>query len=40
MIDDSEIFDADDTITLYKNKITLEKYNNEKEIHNIEKTLK
>lgn len=40
MFDDLEIFDKDDTITLYKDKITLHKYNNDKSIKDLEKYLK
>jgi len=40
MFDDSELFDKDDTIVLERNKIRLQKYNNEKSISDINKFLK
>ena len=40
MIDDSELFDNDDTIIIHKDKITLIKYNNEKQIKDLKKSMK
>ena len=40
MFDESEIFDYNDTITLHKHKITLQKYNTGKSIDDINKYLK
>ena len=40
MIDDSELFDKDDTIIIHKDKITLIKYNNEKSLEDLKKSMK
>ena len=40
MFDDSELFDKDDTIVLAKNKIVLQKNNNDKSVSELNKYLK
>ena len=40
MFDESELFDKDDTIIIHKDKITLQKFNNDKSIQVLKKSLK